>query len=280
MKQPVSTLCLVLVAFGLGTLTQGKEEPATLAKAQALGKVTGLDSYSALVVDEEIYFVRANTNRYVLGGVAEAIKAEAKPAELSKQLVKAYAKHLDEKDLDALLAFYATPAGKVVAAKLPFVLASIRFQSNLWMNATRGRALTRAVNMDPEASLRKGKERSAILNLKVLAHAQALFRELDKDHNNTLDYAPNLLALGNANLIDPALAGGTKDGYRFQVCRGTDGWNAQVKWMAIASPVKPGPNASQHFAINLEQGISYRTDKPFVLDQKTCEPKGGKRLGK
>lgn len=80
-------------------------------------------------------------------------------------------------------------------------------------------------------------ESRAIGALKTISTAQSVFREGDKDGNNTLDYAPNLRALEEADLIEPVLGSGVKMGYRFCVQRGEE---TEFVWAATAEPVTPG----------------------------------------
>ncbi|MBL4849695.1 MAG: DUF1559 domain-containing protein [Planctomycetes bacterium] len=120
----------------------------------------------------------------------------------------------------------------------------------------------------------KAREAAAIGSLKAIVNAQTLFREGDKDRNNVLDYADTLSALGKVQLIDSVLASGEKQGYRFEVCRGSK--SPQFVWMAVATPVDPKAGL-RSFAVNQSSMIVEKTT-PFKLDDVKCEPKGGKPL--
>lgn len=124
----------------------------------------------------------------------------------------------------------------------------------------------------------RGNEAAAIGALRAISSAQSLFREGDKDSNNVLDYADSLEALGKPDLIDRVLAKGTKNGYRFVVCR-AEGDSGQFCWMATASPVTPGKTGDRHFATN-QSGVIFYSDKPIPLDLKQCEIKGAKPVGR
>src|SRR5262245_56230976 len=84
---------------------------------------------------------------------------------------------------------------------------------------------------------RHGNETAAIGGLMTVATAQVLFKEGDKDRNGELDYAGSLRQLGDAQLIDPILASGTKQGYFITVRTGKD---SHLDWSANANPAVPG----------------------------------------
>lgn len=282
MKRHVLTLSLVLGAFALGAITQAKEDEK-LAKGKALAKVAGFDSVGSKLVDQAASTLQTRaTNDPKLASLIKALRVEAKPSELSQRLIRVHARHLDEKSLDALLAFYATPAGKAVAAKQSLIMAESKLQADEWLQAAFNRALKSqgipSAIESLEESRRRGNEAAAIGGLRAISNAQTLYREGDKDRNRKLDYSPDMKSLGDCNLIDKVLAGGKKQGYRYKLCRGK-GELESFLWMVIASPIEPGVTGRRYFAANFTGVIWYRTDKAFVLDTKECVPKGGKVLG-
>lgn len=110
---------------------------------------------------------------------------------------------------------------------------------------------------------------SAISALRTLAVAQTLFREGDRDGDGVLDYAASLAELGQAQLIDEALASGTKHGYRFEVRRSSE--HPEFMWAATASPVEPG---GRSLFTNHSGVIWWAPDGPRPLDDR-CEPPPG-----
>ena len=112
-------------------------------------------------------------------------------------------------------------------------------------------AIIAAIAIPNLIEARKGSnEAAAIGALRTLTTAQALFREGDKDKNNTLDYANSLTLLKNAGLIDGVLGGGTKQGYLFTVATNSD----QFTWSCTASPQSPGKSGDRYFFCD-ESGV-------------------------
>ena len=74
-------------------------------------------------------------------------------------------------------------------------------------------------------------ETSAIATLKVLATAQAQFREADRENDTYLDYSSALTELCTVGLIDNVIGGGMKSGYVFALS------GATYKWECTATPV-------------------------------------------
>ena len=100
---------------------------------------------------------------------------------------------------------------------------------------------------------RKGSnEAAAIGALRTIVTAESLFRSGDKDRNGVLDYG-NLHALGEFNLIDSTLGGGTKQGYVF-VANPAAGSSSQFQWSATASPVVSGKSGDRQFFVD-ESGV-------------------------
>lgn len=120
-------------------------------------------------------------------------------------------------------------------------------------------------------------EEQGIGPLRTLGAAQDLYREADKDRNDRRDYAPDLAALAEVELIDAALGSGVRRGYRFDLCRSDK--EPEFLWMAIASPVDAGPE-DRHFAINHEGVVYVRVGKPFRLDRAACQIRGGQPLAR
>ena len=130
-------------------------------------------------------------------------------------------------------------------------------------------AIIAAIAIPNLIEARKGSnEAAAIGALRTLNTAQSLFREGDKDHNGTLDYASALpVLLNNENLIDSVFASGTKQGYSFTIIAAD-----QFTWSANASPLTPGKSGDRYFFID-ESGVIRFTNAGTALS--TDVPIGG-----
>lgn len=116
-----------------------------------------------------------------------------------------------------------------------------------------------------------GNEAAAIGALKSLQSAQALLREREGKGYGTLS------DLARADLIDAVLAGGERQGYRFE-CRPA---TAREGWWATATPLSPGHSGDRYFATNDEGAIYYRTEGPFAIDPATgLIPEGSSLVGR
>jgi hypothetical protein len=89
-----------------------------------------------------------------------------------------------------------------------------------------------------------------------------LFREADKDGDEKPDYG-TLEELSQATLIDGVLAGGTKQGYVFQVQVSKE--NPEFAWMATASPEVPGSTGDRYFGVDSTGVVFYSTETPIPL---------------
>ncbi len=95
-----------------------------------------------------------------------------------------------------------------------------------------------------------GNEAAAIGALKTLNTSQTLFREGDKDRDDTLNYG-NLTQLRTYDLIDDVLSSGTKQGYFFTVN------NSDYVWYGLANPLSPGSTGDRYFGSNQSGVIHY-----------------------
>jgi hypothetical protein len=121
-------------------------------------------------------------------------------------------------------------------------------------------------------------ETSAIGALKTIALAQALFREGDKENDGNLDYG-SLAELGAGDVVDRALAGGTRSGYLFRAGYGVS--TSEFLWFATAEPVEPGRTGSRYFAVNQDGVVFYTTSGPFRLNLGDCAmPPGAFQVGR
>jgi len=118
-------------------------------------------------------------------------------------------------------------------------------------------AIIAAIAIPNLLSARKnGNEAAAIGGLKAIANAQTLFREGDKNTNNTLEYAATLAALtntgaaGTEDLIDEVLGSGTKQGYNFTMTTPGSPDN-QFVWTCLAQATVQGTTGDRYFGGNM-----------------------------
>lgn len=93
-----------------------------------------------------------------------------------------------------------------------------------------------------------------------------MFREGDKDRNGVLDYG-TLRQLSDANLVDPLLGSGEKDGYRFETRPSPT--TPELLWFAVANPIRPGTTGDRYFCTN-HSGVIYYTGvqgRTIALDE-------------
>ena len=109
--------------------------------------------------------------------------------------------------------------------------------------------------------------------LRTITTSQSLFREGDADGDGTLAYAGSPWALGEAGLVNEALARGVTRGYGYQVIRGVrrdaSDHGPEFLWAATAYPLPPG--GRRLFFTNHEGAIFFTTDvRPLSVDPRTC----------
>ena len=102
---------------------------------------------------------------------------------------------------------------------------------------------------------KNGNEAAAIGSLKAIISAQTLYREGDRDADDTLQFAPSLVALTNTgassdDLIDEALASGTRAGYAFTLTVPAAPGDRFI-WTCIADPTVPGTTGDRYFGSNM-----------------------------
>ncbi len=94
-------------------------EPATLESVRALlalaGPAAGSESSERAIAQMRQRLPAVPEERW------RQVAAELAKVDLTETLVPIYQKHLSQSDVEALLAFYATPAGKRVLAALPAI---------------------------------------------------------------------------------------------------------------------------------------------------------------
>ena len=116
--------------------------------------------------------------------------------------------------------------------------------------------------------IKYGNEASAIGALKTIFTSQSIFREGDKEKDNLLDYG-TLDELAVAELVDPILGAGAKQGYVFEAAPSVV--SPEERWFATAWPARPD-KGSRAFFVNQGGVVFYTTDTtPFRVDRATCE---------
>mgnify|MGYP003572732407 FL=1 len=123
-----------------------------------------------------------------------------------------------------------------------------------------------------------GNEAAAIGALKTIGTSQSLFREGDKDGDDTLDYG-SLAELSEQALIDSVLGTGTKQGYTFACAASTD--RSEFCWWATANPAVVGTTGDRFFATNQEGVTFYSTSSSLaVAAGGDCAITNGSPVGK
>ena len=102
---------------------------------------------------------------------------------------------------------------------------------------------------------RTGNESSAIGSLRMLATAQAMFRQADTEKDNQLDYASSLAELSTVGLIDNVLGSGKKSSYIFGLSGSTHFWKAS------ATAVNPNVGA-RNFFVSTDGVVRFSTSSP------------------
>lgn len=109
-------------------------------------------------------------------------------------------------------------------------------------------------------------EASAISSLRTLVMIQVLFREQDRDLNGVNDYAGSIETLAAIeSFLDPTLATGEKQGYRFVIEVTAEG----SSWFGTATPLDPKAGGRHFFVddtgvIRYEQGaVAGATSHPL-----------------
>ena len=253
------------------------EDDAKTAKVRRFLEVSGRATLGKALAEQTLDKIKDSGQ--LPPGFLEAFTAACDPSLLTERLVAVYS-DLDEATLDAAIEFYSSPAGKQLASLQAAHDAQLQTEVSEWIEAAVKRTLKQLGVQTPEEQLqearRHGNEAAAIGALKTITTAQALFREGDKDNDGNFQYAGDLASLGKTQLIDAALASGIKQGYRFELCAGSEA--PEFLWMAVASPVD---GKGRHFVINQSGVIHYSNEAPFALDRVKCEiPKNATPVGK
>lgn len=111
MRMRVVIAAAIVGVIGITAVAQERKEKASHEqKARKLLELSEMPKNARLMVDTMIEAFRSTPD--LPPGFVERFKAEAKPEEFVELLVPVYVKHFSEDDLEAIIAFYETPAGK------------------------------------------------------------------------------------------------------------------------------------------------------------------------
>lgn len=124
-------------------------------------------------------------------------------------------------------------------------------------------AIIAAIAIPGLLSARKAaNETAAIGALKTIHSAQALFRDGDKDGDGA-DYGTLTELTSAGYLLDPALADGNKQGYRFETGSCTDAGGQGAALYIIANPMAAGSSGDRSFCTGTS-GVIYFTSTPIA----------------
>ncbi len=132
----IVSLCLLSLASWMPF--QDKDVAAVEKKVRVLLTQTGAMNMGRDVLEQMTESIRGTQG--VPPGFIEKFRELAKPDELTELVVPIYVRHLDEKTLDAVIAFNKTPAGKKMIASMPAITRESVAAGQNW-----GRALTQRV---------------------------------------------------------------------------------------------------------------------------------------
>lgn len=123
---------------------------------------------------------------------------------------------------------------------------------------------------------KQGNEASAIGALRTLTTAQAIYVETNVGDDGKRCYG-TLQQLGAKNLIDPVLASGIKQGYKFN-CQPLE--DPSKGYWVIARPAIPGKTGERYFYADPSGALYFSLKDSDEFDRKTgAPPKGWQRIG-
>ena len=131
MKKALCALALILCMSQLGFSQDKGTYRQTLNKMMDVSGTTA--SYQTMI-NQMITLFKAqqpNASAEVMANMEQVLK-EFSMSKLVDKLVPVYQKHMTEKDLKGIIAFYETPAGKVYAAKVPLIMQESMLAGQQW----------------------------------------------------------------------------------------------------------------------------------------------------
>ena len=143
---------LALLATASLPLGRAEEAPAgpTAAKEQKVRKLlelNGADKLGQQAVDMmTARFQPMEAAGKLPPGYGKKFVEMADPKELTEPILPAYMKNLSEEDLDAIIAFYGSPAGQHLALALPVINRENAEASQKWSKAMSQKVLAALKN--------------------------------------------------------------------------------------------------------------------------------------
>jgi hypothetical protein len=141
MKGRARTLVIAALTSLVMATTVGAWQNATAKerKIRKLLEVTGAGDLGKQVMDKMLDAFRGSPN--LPDGFIDRFKADVHPQEVVELVVPIYGKYLSEEDLDGILAFYETPAGKNLLQAQPKILKESMEAGQRWGQEVAQRVL-------------------------------------------------------------------------------------------------------------------------------------------
>lgn len=124
-----SSLLLLFAAFAIPQ-DPDKDDARVEAKIRQLMEQTGAADLGSQALNQMLDAFRQMPG--LPDGFLDKFKELAKPEELVEMVVPIYKKHLDEKTIDAVIAFASTPEGKKFYAAQPALLRESMAAGQKW----------------------------------------------------------------------------------------------------------------------------------------------------
>jgi hypothetical protein len=124
-------LALILCMSQLGFSQDKGTYRQTLNKMMDVSGTTA--SYETMI-NQMVTMLKAqqpNASAEVMANMEQVLK-ESSLSKLLDMLVPVYQKHMTEKDLKSIIAFYETPAGKKYASKVPLIMQESMVAGQQW----------------------------------------------------------------------------------------------------------------------------------------------------
>jgi hypothetical protein len=106
-------------------------DPSMVADIRQLLEVTGQAQLGKQVLDQMFAQFRT-TMPQVPAAAWDELQARLKPEQLVDMVIPIYARHLQQEDIRALIAFYQSPAGQRFVAAQPVILQESMAAGSVW----------------------------------------------------------------------------------------------------------------------------------------------------
>ncbi|MDP5029121.1 MAG: DUF2059 domain-containing protein [Paraglaciecola sp.] len=122
-------ICMALV--GLSLAFASVAQPAKKASIEQLMQLTGAGDLSAQMMNQMLPAMQQMIPD-APPTFWDTFKQELDANELMKMIIPVYQKHLSEEDIQAILAFYSTPAGKKLISAQPAIMQESMMIGQQW----------------------------------------------------------------------------------------------------------------------------------------------------